>query len=169
MLCNTNEVIWESLPTHNPPRLQCSAAQRSAVQHRVTFCFVFQLCLTKIDGPPLALPQLPIRQILANVVPAFRHTGSQLATEDHTKPVRRIRAFSTYALMKLHCITHGAVLPAPSVTNLQVITNQHFRRVYRHPKWAPLDSQMESPQVQPNCNLKDQHSSTLIQKIIIST
>ena len=113
MLCNTNEVIWESLPTHNPPRQQCSAAQRSAVQFPVTFCFVFQLCLTKIDGPPLTLPQLPIRQILANVVPEFRHTGSQLATEDHTKPVRRIRAFSTHAMTKLDYITHGAVPPHP--------------------------------------------------------
>ena len=123
MLCNTNEVIWESLPTHKPPRQQCSAAQRSAVQFRVTFCFLFQLCLTKIDGPPLTLPQLAIRQILANVVPVFRHTGSQLATEDHKKPVRRIGAFSTYALTKLDYMTHGAVLPAPSLTNLQVITN----------------------------------------------
>ena len=158
MLCNTNEVIWESLPTHNPPRQQCSAAQRSAVQFLVQFCFVFQLCLTKIDRPPLTLPQLPIRQILANVVPAFRHTGSQLATEDHTKHVRRIRAFSTYALTKLDYITHGAVLPAPSLTNLQVITNRHFRCVYRRPKWAPLDSQMESSQVQPNCNSKEQPS-----------
>ena len=105
--------------------MQCSAAQRSAVS-RLTFCFVFELCLTKIDGPPLTLPQLPIRQILANVVPVFRHTGSQLATEDHTKPVRRICAFSTYALTKLDYITHGAVLPAPSLTNLQVITNRHF-------------------------------------------
>ena len=96
------------------------------MQFPVTFCFVFQLCLTKIDGPPLTLLQLPIRQTLANVVPVFRHTGSQLATEDHTKPVRRIRAFSTYALTKLDYITHGAVLPAPSLTNLQVITNRHF-------------------------------------------
>ena len=101
MLCNTKEVNWESLPTHNLPRQQCSVPQRSAVQFPVTFCFVFQLCLTKIDGPPLTLPQLPIRQILANVIPVFRHTGSQLATEDQTKRVRRIRAFSTYAVTKL--------------------------------------------------------------------
>ena len=72
--------------------------------------------------------------------------------------MHRIRAFSTYALTKLDYITHGAVLPAPSVTNLQVITNRHFRCVYRRPKWAPLDSQMDSPQVQPNCNSKDQTS-----------
>ena len=100
--------------------------QRSAVQFPVTFCFVFQLCLTKIDGLPLTLPQLPIRQILANAVPLFHHTGSQLPTEDHRKPVRRIRAFPTYALTKLDYITHGAVLPAPSLTNLRVITNRHF-------------------------------------------
>ena len=100
--------------------------QRSAVQFRVTFCFVFQPCLTETDGPPLTLLQLPIPQILAKVVPVFRHTVSQLATEDQTKPVRRICAFSTYSLTKLDYITHGAGLPAPSVTNLQVITNQHF-------------------------------------------
>ena len=158
MLCNTNQVIWESLPKHNLPRQQCSAAQRSALQFPVTFCFVFQLCLTKIDGPPFTLPQLPIRQILANVVPVFRHTGSQLATEDHRKPVRRIRAFSTYALTKLDYITHGAVLQAPSLTNLQVITNRHFRCVYRLPRWDPSDSQMDSPQVQPNCNSKEKPS-----------
>ena len=72
--------------------------------------------------------------------------------------MRRIRAFSTYALMRLDYITHGAVLPALSVTNLQVITNQRFRCVYGLPKWAHLNSQMDSPQVQPNCNSKDQHS-----------
>ena len=158
MLCNTNEVTWESLPTHNPPRQQCSAAQRSAVQFLVTFCFMFQLCLTKIDGPELTLSQLPIQQILAKVVPVFRHTGSQLATEDHRKPVRRIRAFSTYALTKLDYITHGAVLPAPSLMNLQVISNRRFSCVCRLPKWAPSDFQMDSPQVQPNCNSKEQPS-----------
>ena len=104
------------------------------MQSQVTFCFVFQLCLTKIDGPPLTLPQLSILQILANVVPVFRHTGSQLATEDLTKPMRRIRAFCTYAMTKLDYIAHGAVLPAPSLTNLQVITNRHFRCVYWLPK-----------------------------------
>ena len=128
------------------------------MQFPVTFCFVFQLCLTKIDGAPLTLCQLTIRQILANVVPVFCHTGSQLATEDHTKPVRRICAFSTYALTKLDYITHGAVLPAPSRTNLQVITDRHFGCVYRLPKWAHVDSQMEFPQVQPNCNSKEQPS-----------
>ena len=128
------------------------------MQSRVTFCFVFRLCLTKIDGPPLTLPQLPIRQIFAKVVPVFRHTGSQLATEDNTKPVRRICAFSSYALTKLDYITHGAVLRLPSLTNLQVITNGHFRCVYRLPKWASLNSQMESPQVPPNCNSKDHPS-----------
>ena len=80
----------------------------------------------------------------------------------------RIRTFSTYALTELDYITHGAVLPAPCVTNLQLITNQHFRCVYRLPKWDPLDSQMDSPQVQSNCNSKNQHGSTLIQKNIIS-
>ena len=162
MLCNTNEVIWESLPTHDLPRQQCSAAQRSAVQFPVTFCFVFELCLTKIDRPPFTLPQLPIRQILANVVPVFRHTGSQLATEDHTKPVRRIRAFSTYALTKLDYITHGAVLQAPSLTNLQVITNRHFRCVYRLPKWAPSDSPMDPPASATKLQFKrtTQHANT---------
>ena len=72
--------------------------------------------------------------------------------------MHRIRAFSTYALTNLDYITHGAVLPAPSLTNLQVITNRHFRCVYRLPEWAPLDSRLDSPQVQPNCNSKDQPS-----------
>ena len=128
------------------------------MQFPVPVCFVFQLCLTKIDGPQLTLPQLPIRHILANIVPVFRHTGSQLATEDHTKPEHRIRAFCTYALTKLDYITHGADLPAAPLTNLQVITNRHFRYVYRLREWAPLDSQMDSPQVQPNCNSKEQPS-----------
>ena len=128
------------------------------MQFPVTFCFVFQLCLTKIEGPQLTLPQLPIRQILANVVPVFHHTGSQLATEDHTKPVRRIRAFSTIALTKLDYITHGAVTLAPSLTNPQIITNRHFRCVNRLPKGAPSDSQTDSLKVQPNCNSKEQPS-----------
>ena len=72
--------------------------------------------------------------------------------------MRKIRAFSTYALTELDDITHGDVLPAPSLTNLEVITNGHFRCVYRLPKWAPLDSQMDCPQVQPNCNSKGQPS-----------
>ena len=128
------------------------------MQSPVTLCFVFQLCLTKIDGPKLTLPLVPIRQILANVVPVFCYTGSQLATEDQVKPVRRIRAFSTYALTQPDYITHGNVLPAPSVTNLQVITNRHFRCVYWLPKWAPYDSHIDSPHVQPKCNSKDQPS-----------
>ena len=74
------------------------------------------------------------------------------------KPMRRICNFSTYALTKLDYITHGAVLPAPSLTNLQVITNRDFRCVYWLPKWAPFDSPMDFPQVQPNCNSKDQPS-----------
>ena len=72
--------------------------------------------------------------------------------------MRRIRAFSGYALTKLDYITHGAVFQAPSLTNLQVITNRHFRCVYRLPKWAPSDSQMDSRQMQPNCNSKEQPS-----------
>ena len=38
MLCNTYEVLWEYLPTRNPPRWLCSVAQHSAVQHNRTFC-----------------------------------------------------------------------------------------------------------------------------------
>ena len=115
--------------------MQCSAAQRSAVSGHILLRV--PAMLDKNNGPPLTLPELPIRQILANVVPVFRHTGSQLATEDHKKCVCRIRACSTYALTKLDYITHGAVLPAPSLTNLQVITNRNFGCVYRLSKWAP--------------------------------
>ena len=97
---------------------------------------------TKAQPPTLVgiplLSQLPVRCALAKDIPVFRRTGARLATGDPMNPVLRIRAFYMYALAKLEYITHGVLLPQPSLTTLQVITNRHYRRVYRLPKWTPV-------------------------------
>ena len=97
---------------------------------------------TKTDPPTLVgiplLTQLPVRKILARLIPSFRRMGARLAAEDRMNPVLRIRAFHAYAMSSLDFVTHGALLPQSSLATLQVLSNRHYRRTYRLPKWTPL-------------------------------